>query len=128
MLERTDAITNEVLEPITLIIQGGLNDRDTCGLFTQKSVPVIFEPPCRIFLSSFEYIALQVICKGLYCQQLKTSANRDAATRTDIWMKRVSTEDGREKFQTKEKTRTPAERGKCLMFGMEQIAPIPRAP
>ena len=23
-------------------------DRDLCGLFTHKSVPVIFEPPCTI--------------------------------------------------------------------------------
>jgi len=29
-------------------------DRDICGLFTQKSVPVIFEPPCTlpIFLAA----------------------------------------------------------------------------
>jgi hypothetical protein len=25
-------------------------DRDKCGLFTHKSVPVIFEPPCRMNL------------------------------------------------------------------------------
>jgi hypothetical protein len=24
-------------------------DRDLCGLFTHKSVPVIFEPPCIMF-------------------------------------------------------------------------------
>jgi hypothetical protein len=27
-------------------------DQDICGLFTQKSVPVIFEPPCTICLTS----------------------------------------------------------------------------
>jgi len=27
-------------------------DRDICGLFTHKSVPVIFEPPCTFELGS----------------------------------------------------------------------------
>ena len=30
-------------------------DRDICGLFTQKSVPVIFEPPC-IFLFKYHFL------------------------------------------------------------------------
>jgi len=31
-------------------------DRDLCGLFTHKSVPVIFEPPC-IYLKSVQYLS-----------------------------------------------------------------------
>jgi len=30
-------------------------DRDICGLFTQKSVPVIFEPPC-IIIPTYVYV------------------------------------------------------------------------
>ena len=34
-----------------------------CGLFTHKSVPVIFEPPCIIYVYKISICACQVIDK-----------------------------------------------------------------
>jgi hypothetical protein len=40
-------ITVEILRFLKFYIQGGSNmTRTNCDLFTYKSVPVIFEPPC----------------------------------------------------------------------------------
>jgi hypothetical protein len=37
-----------------IIVQGGSNMTGTdCGLFTHKSVPVIFESPCILLLNKF---------------------------------------------------------------------------
>jgi len=55
------------MKSCTVVIQGGSNMTGTdlcvnkphctaaaqCGLFTYKSVPVIFEPPCNISMNSF---------------------------------------------------------------------------
>jgi len=35
-----------------------------CGLFTHKSVPVIFEPPC-MFVLSFQSSELRSLCVGV---------------------------------------------------------------
>ena len=74
-----------------------------------------------------ENTKFHVICEGLYHQQFKTSANWDAATSTDIWMKRVCREGEGGKFQPNKKTQTPAER-KRLMLSMGRIVRIPWVP
>jgi len=33
-----------------------------CGLFTHKSVPVIFEPPCTLSLNCKTYVASKILC------------------------------------------------------------------
>jgi hypothetical protein len=40
-------------------------DRDLCGLFTHKSVPVIFEPPCTLCgCVCFKCLLVPLICGG----------------------------------------------------------------
>jgi hypothetical protein len=47
------------------VIQDGSNMTGTdYTLFTHKSVPVIFEPPCIFFLSAFTVTRVHSFCKG----------------------------------------------------------------
>jgi len=41
-----------------------------CGLFTHKSVPVIFEPPCMIVLSESDFISnIESAYWSVHCAQ-----------------------------------------------------------
>jgi len=38
-----------------------------CGLFTHKSVPVIFEPPCTTKFDIKEFYVLPTLCIYVFC-------------------------------------------------------------
>jgi len=65
------------VEVVALLSQGR-TDAAQCGLFTHKSVPVIFEPPCNIESNSFVLMLFPTL-EMLMCflEQFLTLLNLD---------------------------------------------------